>query len=180
MPLASSFESELFCLMNQWKRQAASDYESISVYLLLAKKVDNIFFPNVRELLKILAVLPMGSTEVDEVVFSFSEDPYNDHQIQLVIPAIEGWFEKNYGATPQADDSAFTFGRLKGWLTVSSLLYFCVKGRFIRYDLSARQYQNTNRTCILTPDSKARFCSFATKSDKSLACDTTKNKNLLI
>ena len=48
-------------------------------------------------------------------------------QIQLVIPAIEGWFEKNYGATPQADDGAFTFGRLKGWLTFSSLLYFCVK-----------------------------------------------------
>ena len=70
-------------------------------------------------------------------------------QIQLVIPAIEGWFEKNYGATPQADDGAFTFGRLK----LSSLLYFCVKGWFIRYDLSARQYQNTNRTCILTPDS---------------------------
>ena len=48
-------------------------------------------------------------------------------QIQLVIPAIEGWFEKNYGTTPQADDGAFTFGRLKSWLTVSSLLYFCVK-----------------------------------------------------
>ena len=70
MPLPSSFESELFCWMNQWKRQAASDYESISVSLLLAKQVDNIFFPNVRELLKILAVLPMGSTEADEVVFS--------------------------------------------------------------------------------------------------------------
>ena len=56
MSLPSSFESELFCWMNQWKRQAASDYESISVSLLLAKQVDNIFFPNVRELLKILAV----------------------------------------------------------------------------------------------------------------------------
>ena len=75
MPLPSSFESELFCLMNQWKRRAASDYESISVSLLLAKQVDNIFFPNVRELLKILAVLPVGSTETDEVVFSYSEDP---------------------------------------------------------------------------------------------------------
>ena len=90
MPLASSFESELFCLMNQWKRQAGSDYESITVYLLLAKQVDNIFFPNVRELLKILAVLPMGSTEADEVVFSYSEDPYvylasqhNDHRMIL-------------------------------------------------------------------------------------------------
>ena len=77
--------------MNQWKRQAASDYESISVSLLLAKQVDNIFFSNVRELLKILAVLPMGSMEADEVVFSYSEpDPYvylasqhNDHRMIL-------------------------------------------------------------------------------------------------
>ena len=56
--------SELFRWMNHWKRQAASDYESISVSSLLAKHADNIF-PNVRELLKILAVLPMGSTEVE-------------------------------------------------------------------------------------------------------------------
>ena len=65
MPLPSSFESELFRWMNHWKRQEASDYESISVCSLLAKHADNIFFPNVRELLKILAVLPMGSTEVE-------------------------------------------------------------------------------------------------------------------
>ena len=32
---------------------------------LLAKHADNIFFPNVRELLKILAVLPMGSMEAE-------------------------------------------------------------------------------------------------------------------
>ena len=90
MPLPSSFESELFSWMNQWKLQAASDYESISVSLLLAKQVDNIFFPNVREILKILAVLPMGSTEADDVAFSYSEDPYvnlasqhNDHRMIL-------------------------------------------------------------------------------------------------
>ena len=58
-------QSELFRWMNHWKRQEASDYESISVSSLLAKHADNIFFPNVRELLKILAVLPMGSTEVE-------------------------------------------------------------------------------------------------------------------
>ena len=40
----------------------ASDYESISVSSLLAKHADDIFFPNVRELLKVLAILPMGST----------------------------------------------------------------------------------------------------------------------
>ena len=114
----------------------ALDYESISVSLLLAKQVDNIF-PNVRELLKILALLPMGSMEVDEVVFSYSEDSYvylasqhNDHRMIL------------------------------------------------RFDphRHACKYRVSNTT-----DSKARFCSFATKiSDKSLACDTTKNKNLLI
>ncbi|PFX20337.1 hypothetical protein AWC38_SpisGene15207 [Stylophora pistillata] len=82
MSLPSSFESELFRWMNQWKRQEASDYESISVSSPLAKHADNIFFPNVRELLKILAVLPMHGG--GKVIFSYSEDPYlasqhNDH-----------------------------------------------------------------------------------------------------
>ena len=66
MPLPSYLESELLRWMNHWKRKAASDYESISVSLLfswlLAKHADNIFFPNVTELLKIIAVLPMRST----------------------------------------------------------------------------------------------------------------------
>jgi len=64
-PLPASFESELFRWMNNWKRQAASDYESISVSSLLAKHADDIFFPHVRELLKVLAILPMGSTEAE-------------------------------------------------------------------------------------------------------------------
>ena len=62
----------------------------LGVLTVSIKQVDNIFFPNVRELLKILAVLPMGSTEADEVVFSYSEDPYvylvsqhNDHRMIL-------------------------------------------------------------------------------------------------
>ena len=66
MPLPSSLESELLRCMNHWKRKAASDYKSISISLLfswlLAKHADNIFFPNVREPLKIIAVLPMRST----------------------------------------------------------------------------------------------------------------------
>ena len=65
MPSPSSFESELFRWMNHWKRQEASDYESISLSTLLAKHADNIFFPNVRENLKILAVLPMGSKDAE-------------------------------------------------------------------------------------------------------------------
>lgn len=69
MPLPSSFENELFRWMNHWKRQEASDYESISVSTLLAKHADNIFFPNVKELLKILAVLPMGSTEAERYFY---------------------------------------------------------------------------------------------------------------
>ena len=50
----SPFESELymFRLINDWKGQSVSD-ESISVCSnLSAKHADNIFFPNVRELLK--------------------------------------------------------------------------------------------------------------------------------
>lgn len=65
MPLPSSFESVLFRWMNHWKRQEASDYESISISSLLVKHADNIFFPNTRELLKILATLPMVSTEAE-------------------------------------------------------------------------------------------------------------------
>ena len=61
IPLPSSFKSELFRWINYWKCQAASNYESISVSTLLAKRANNIFFPNIREL-KILAVLPVGST----------------------------------------------------------------------------------------------------------------------
>ena len=63
MSSPSSFESELLRLINDWKRQSVSA-ESISVCSnLSAKHADSIFFPNVKELLKILAVLPMGSTE---------------------------------------------------------------------------------------------------------------------
>ena len=48
----SSFESELFRLTNDWKGQSVSD-ESMSVCSnLSAKHADNIFFPNVGELLK--------------------------------------------------------------------------------------------------------------------------------
>ena len=52
--------------MNHWKQQAASDYESISVSSQNGQHADNIFFPKeLRELLKILAVLPMESMEVE-------------------------------------------------------------------------------------------------------------------
>ena len=37
----------------------------MSVTTLLTSYADNTFFPNVRELLKILAVLPVGSTEAE-------------------------------------------------------------------------------------------------------------------
>ena len=51
-PAPSSFESELFRLINDWTGQSVS-YESISVCSNLSvKHADNIFFPGVRELLK--------------------------------------------------------------------------------------------------------------------------------
>ena len=48
----------------------ASDYESISVSSQNRQHAKNIFVPNVREFLEILAVLPMESTEVERS-FSF-------------------------------------------------------------------------------------------------------------
>ena len=39
--------------------------DNVSVGCLLSKHADNLFFPNVRELLKILAILPIGSMEAE-------------------------------------------------------------------------------------------------------------------
>ena len=63
LPLPAAFESELFHWSNHWKRQEAMPDES--VVSIIASHADGIFFPNIPELLKILAVLPTGSTEVE-------------------------------------------------------------------------------------------------------------------
>ena len=62
LPLPA-FESELFRWSNHWKRQAAIPDESVAS--IIASHGDGIFFPNMRELLKILGVLPVGSTEAE-------------------------------------------------------------------------------------------------------------------
>ena len=62
-PLPAALESELFRWSNHWKRQAAIPDESVAS--ITASHSDGIFFPNIRELLKILAVLPVGSTEAE-------------------------------------------------------------------------------------------------------------------
>jgi hypothetical protein len=62
LPISSAFKSELFRWNSYCKRQASGE---TSVTCLLAKHADSIFFPNIRELLKILAVLPMGSSEAE-------------------------------------------------------------------------------------------------------------------
>ena len=61
MPLSSAFDSELF----RWQQCCKSINTYMSVTTLLTSYADNKFFPNVRELLKILAVLPVGSTEAE-------------------------------------------------------------------------------------------------------------------
>ena len=64
MPLSSAFDSELF----RWQQCCKSintSSASMSVTSLLTSYADNTFFPNVRELLKILIVLPVGSTEAE-------------------------------------------------------------------------------------------------------------------
>ena len=63
LPLPAAFESELFRWSNHWKRQEAMPDESVAS--IIASHADGIFFPNIRELLKILAVLPIGSTEAE-------------------------------------------------------------------------------------------------------------------
>ena len=63
LPLPAAFESELFRWSNHWKRQEAMPDESVTS--IMASHADGIFFPNIRELLKILAVLPIGSTEAE-------------------------------------------------------------------------------------------------------------------
>ncbi|KAG0711383.1 repressor of the inhibitor of the protein kinase [Chionoecetes opilio] len=61
MPLPSAFQSELQRWMNYWKRQLPISASSVTN--LLTFHADATFFPNLRELLKILAVLPVGSVE---------------------------------------------------------------------------------------------------------------------
>ena len=46
---------------------------------------DNIFFPNVRELLKILAVLSMGSTKAERSFSSVWRTQHNDHRTTLIL-----------------------------------------------------------------------------------------------
>ena len=64
MPLSSVFDSELFRWQKCCKSINASS-ASMSVATLLTSYADNTFFPNVRELLKIHTVLPVGSTEAE-------------------------------------------------------------------------------------------------------------------
>ena len=63
LPLTAAFESELFRWSNYWKRQEVMPDESVAS--IIASHADGIFFPNILELLKILAVLPIGSTEAE-------------------------------------------------------------------------------------------------------------------
>lgn len=64
MPISASFNSELIRWYNFWRKLPKQEL-SQSVTSLLTNKADELFFPNVRELLKILAILPMGSTEAE-------------------------------------------------------------------------------------------------------------------
>ena len=204
MPLPSSFESELFFLMNQWKRQAASDYESISVSLLLPKQVDNVFFSNVRELLKILPVLPKGEHgggwgrfllfggSIRILGFAIQWPPNDQSDLAVIAMHANTVSDTNDRRLVWEKLWRYVHPRqmtvhslLADWLTVSSLLYFCVKAGL--YGMICRPDSiRTIRTRIvvvrvfwhpiLRPDSVAS----PQKSVKSLACDTTKNTSVLI
>lgn len=63
LPLPAAFEIEIF----RWvcyckKREETTDESATSI---IANHADEMFFPNIRELFKILAVLPIGSTEAE-------------------------------------------------------------------------------------------------------------------
>ena len=61
MPYEDTFGSELF----RWKNHCEGLKEAKSITRLLCEDADPVFFPNVRELLCILAVLPVGSAEAE-------------------------------------------------------------------------------------------------------------------
>ena len=61
MPSADNFQSEL----GRWKRHCSVITEEKSVTNILSEDADPIFYPNVRELLTILAVLPIGSVQAE-------------------------------------------------------------------------------------------------------------------
>ena len=60
MPTEDNFESELI----RWKQHCNGITETKSITQIWSKDAVLLFFPNVRELLCILAVLPVGSAEV--------------------------------------------------------------------------------------------------------------------
>ena len=59
MPYEDTFDSDLF----RWKNHCESLIEAKSIIRLLCEDADPVFFPNVRERLCILTVLPVGSAE---------------------------------------------------------------------------------------------------------------------
>lgn len=123
MPLPSSLESGLF----RWKRQAALDYESILVSSLLAKHADDIF-SNVRELLKILAILPMGSTKAERYFScirrvhtwlrnTMTTEPLSDLAVigmHANTVSIDRRLVCEKFVVQTTNDDIFTFGRLGG------------------------------------------------------------------
>ena len=70
MPFASALESELLCWQNLWRTQPVAT-KGINVTSLYCPSMRAIYiFLNIRELLKMLAVLPLGRTE-SERLFSY-------------------------------------------------------------------------------------------------------------
>ena len=70
MPASDNFESEL----HRWKEHCLHITEDKSVTALLSEDADPIFFPNVRELLCILGVLPVGSAEAERSFSSLRQN----------------------------------------------------------------------------------------------------------
>ena len=61
MKAEDNFEMEL----NRWKQHCCGITNEKSLTQLLSEDADPIFFPNIRELLCILAILPIGNAEAE-------------------------------------------------------------------------------------------------------------------
>ena len=64
MSISPALEGELLRWKNVWQAHAELG-RGINVTSLLANHADSMFFPNVRDLLKVLEVLSLGSTEAE-------------------------------------------------------------------------------------------------------------------
>ena len=77
--------------LKRWKQHCSGITCDKSITELLAQNADPVFFPNIRELLCILAVLPVGSSEAEQS-FSWLRSTMTEERLgSLGVLAIHGF-----------------------------------------------------------------------------------------